>query len=195
MRRYETIFILRPSLAEKEIEEVIENTSQIIKNDKGTIIELDRWGMRKLAYLIKKEKQGFYVLLDFCSPSQSVTEMERKFRIDDSVLKYMTVKVTDSFNDDELTAAQNVVAEKRAVVQAAEKAADEAALAEDESKKTTSAASEDKKATPVEDESKKTTSAASEDNTPGKLTDNASQGDSNKHADDRKESTDESDQT
>ena len=133
MRRYETIFILRPTLAENEINEVVDNTQKIINDDGGSIIDLDRWGMRQLAYLIKKEKQGFYVYLDFSSPSKSVTEMERKFRIDDSVLKYMTVKTADTISEEELAAAKSNIEEKKAAAQAAaESAIAESSEASDE---------------------------------------------------------------
>ncbi len=102
MRRYETIFILRPSLNEGEINTVIENSSTIITDTIGTVIELDRWGMRKLAYPINKELQGFYVFCDYSSTPEAVAEMERKFRIDDSVLRYMTIKTADSITEEEI---------------------------------------------------------------------------------------------
>lgn len=130
MRRYETIIILRPTLTENQIDSVIDNATDIITSDGGTIIELDRWGMRKLAYLIKKEKQGFYTYLDYSSQSDSVSEMERKFRIDDSVLKYMTIKLADSISDEEISDAQGEAEKKRAAV----KAAEEAAQAEEDAK-------------------------------------------------------------
>ena len=55
MRRYETIFIVRPNIAEDEIEAVTSKASSIIEGDGGTIIKVDKWGLKKLAYLIKKE--------------------------------------------------------------------------------------------------------------------------------------------
>ena len=58
MRRYETIIIIRPNVAEDEIDAVINKTNSIIESDGGTIISIDKWGLRKLAYLIKKEAQG-----------------------------------------------------------------------------------------------------------------------------------------
>ncbi len=133
MRRYETIIILRPTLTENQIDNVIDNATTIITADGGTIIELDRWGMRKLAYLIKKEKQGFYAYIDYSGQSGSVSEMERKFRIDDSVLKYLTVKLADSINDEEISAALGEAQNKRAAVKAAQEAAqaEEAAKTED----------------------------------------------------------------
>ena len=96
MRRYETIFIVRPNVAEDEIDAVINKTSSIIEGDGGTIIKIDKWGLKKLAYLIKKETQGYYVHIDYAAIPASVSELERIFRIDDKVLKYLTVKLDDS---------------------------------------------------------------------------------------------------
>lgn len=105
MRRYETIYILRPSLGENEITTIIENTNQIIKDVDGSIISFQKWGMKKLAYLIKKESQGYYVFCDYTATPEAVAEMERKFRIDDAVLKYLTVKVADSITTEQIAAA------------------------------------------------------------------------------------------
>ena len=110
MRRYEQIYILRPSLSEDEITRVVENTNKLILDDEGAIIYLDKWGMRKLAYPIKKELQGYYVLCDFAASPEVVSEIERKFRIDDTVLKYLTVKVSDAISAEEISAAQTEAA-------------------------------------------------------------------------------------
>jgi len=115
MRRYEQVYILRPSLSEDEITQVIENTNQLILDDDGAIIYQNKWGMRKLAYQIKKETQGYYVLCDFAATSDVVSEIERKFRIDDSVLKYLTIKRTDSITAEEIETARSE-AEANAVV-------------------------------------------------------------------------------
>lgn len=96
MRRYETIFIIRPTAGEDDITSIIAKTSSIISDEGGTVIKVDKWGMKKLAYLIKKESQGYYVYVDYAGQPASVAEMERIFRIDDRVLKYMTVKLADA---------------------------------------------------------------------------------------------------
>ncbi len=114
MRRYETIYILRPSMNEDEINTTIDNSNAIITGDKGQIIEIDRWGMRKLAYPIKKELQGFYVFCDYSGTPEAVAEMERKFRIDDAVLRYMTIKTADSISTDEIDEATELAATKQA---------------------------------------------------------------------------------
>ena len=106
MRRYEQIFILRPSLGEDEINTVIENSQQIITGEAGTIISTVKWGMKKLAYPIKKELQGYYVFSDFAATPAAIAEVERKFRIDDSVLKYLSVKLADSISAEEIQTAQ-----------------------------------------------------------------------------------------
>ncbi len=107
MRRYEQICILRPSLSEDEITRIIENTDRLIEQDGGAVIFLNKWGMRKLAYPIKKEVQGYYVLCDFAASPDIVSEIERKYRIDDAVLKYLTIKVADAISADEIETARS----------------------------------------------------------------------------------------
>jgi small subunit ribosomal protein S6 len=96
MRRYETIFIVRPNISEDEIEAITAKTTSTIEGDGGTIFRNDKWGLKKLAYLIKKEYQGYYVYLDYAGVPASVAEIERIFRIDDRILKYLTVKLADT---------------------------------------------------------------------------------------------------
>lgn len=96
MRRYETIFILRSSLGEDQFTEFTEKVGAIIAGDGGTVIAVDKWGLKKLAYLIDKENQGYYIYLDYSGQPTTVTEIERISKIDDRVLKYMTVKLADS---------------------------------------------------------------------------------------------------
>lgn len=114
MRRYETTFVLRPSLNEEEINSVIDRTNTILTEGDGKIIELDRWGMKKLAYQIKKESQGFYVFCDYCSTPEAVAEMERRFRLDDAVLRYMTIKLNNDISAEEIAEATAQVEQKKA---------------------------------------------------------------------------------
>lgn len=112
MRRYETIFILRPNAGEDEINKVVESTTQIILNENGTILEMNKWGMKKLAYLIKKESLGYYVYCDYAGTPAAVAEIERKFRIDDSVLKYLTIKTADSITEEGIEKALAAISAK-----------------------------------------------------------------------------------
>jgi small subunit ribosomal protein S6 len=114
MRRYETICILRPTLSEEQISTLIDNTTNIITSDNGQIIELDKWGMKKLSYLIKKESLGYYIYYDFAGSPEAVAEMERKFRIDDSVLRYLTVKTSEAITAEEVAKETAELADRKA---------------------------------------------------------------------------------
>lgn len=118
MRRYETTYILRPNLGEEQFSEIIERTNKIVKNDGGGIINLERWGTKKLAFEIKKESFGHYVYFDYASLGSTVHEMERIFRIDDRVLRFLTVKLADAI--DEATVASET---ERAIATAAARTA------------------------------------------------------------------------
>lgn len=128
MRRYESIYILHPTMSEDEVTAAIDNTNAILATDGGQVISLDKWGLRTLAYEIKKEVQGYYVYCDYATDPTNVSELERKFRIDDSVLKYMTVKLADSIDEEGIAAA---CGEYEAAIIAAAQAAEEAEKAEE----------------------------------------------------------------
>ena len=100
MRHYETTCVLRPNLGEAGFTEVIERcTGTVTGTFGGTVIALERIGLRKLAYMIKKESQGYYFYLNYAAPAEAVAEVERVFRIDDGVLRYLTVKLADSIDE------------------------------------------------------------------------------------------------
>ena len=114
MRRYELIYILRPGLGEDQINNITEYATQIILDEKGTIIDLNKWGMKKLAYAIKKETQGYYVYCEFAGTPAAVAEIERKFRIDDGVLKYLTIKTADAMTEEAIQKAIGETEAKKA---------------------------------------------------------------------------------
>ena len=91
MRRYETIIITDPDLSPEQRDPVLQRVSDVINQGGGFLALTDEWGARKLAYEIKKRARGYYIRFDFCGNGATVNEMERFFRIDDRVLKYMTV--------------------------------------------------------------------------------------------------------
>ncbi len=91
MRRYETIVIIDPDLSHEQRLPVFERLKDLIVQQGGFLVIVDEWGDKRLAYEIKKRSRGYYVYLDFCGTGALVNEMERFFRIDERVLKYMTV--------------------------------------------------------------------------------------------------------
>ena len=90
MNHYETIFIVDPDTPEADQDSIFEKLKLTISDD-GKLIMFDDWGSRKFAYEIKKKKQGRYVRLDYCGVGTLVDELERLFRLDYRILKYMTV--------------------------------------------------------------------------------------------------------
>ena len=125
MRRYEQIVILDSDLSEDERSPVFDRLKELIPQYKGFLIDIDEWGQKKLAYDIKKKPRGYYAQVNFCGFGDLVDEMERFFRIDDRILKYMTV-LLDKEADVEAIKAE--MAEKEAQkAEAVAKAAEEEA--------------------------------------------------------------------
>ena len=92
MRKYETIFILHPSLDEEAVKANIEKFKGVIENGGGTIENVDFWGKRKLAYEIAKVNEGFYTLINFEANTELPKELDRVFRITDGVIRHIIVK-------------------------------------------------------------------------------------------------------
>lgn len=126
MRRYETVFILDPDLGEEVRNQRYDKVKEVITAFKGTLIEFDDWGVRKLAYDIRKKTRGQYIRLDYCGDGTLVSELERNFRLDDKFLKFMTIILGDDVNP------EDVIAEKEQAETAAAEAAAEAEKAEGE---------------------------------------------------------------
>lgn len=91
MRRYETIFIADPDLSDEERTPLLDRIKNLIPEHDGFLVLVDEWGAKKLAYEINKKARGYYIRLDYGGTGTLVDEIERLFRIDDRVLKYMTV--------------------------------------------------------------------------------------------------------
>ena len=94
-RIYEELFILRPDITDEEVAPVIDQVRGVITAAGGTIDKEDRWGVRKLAYRIEKRSEGYYVLLQLTCPASTVKEVERRLRVNDAVLKYLTVRIDE----------------------------------------------------------------------------------------------------
>ena len=95
MRTYETVFIVDPDISDEEVDQVTEKLKGIVDNFNGELVKIDKWGRRKLAYRVKKRIKGNYILLIFHGDHQLTTELERNLKLDDRILKYLTVKVDD----------------------------------------------------------------------------------------------------
>jgi len=95
LRKYETILIANADLRDDEQATLISRYSGIITGQKGILIKGDCWGKRKLAYPIKKQTRGIYILFEYAGKGAAVDELERNLKIDDKILKFMTILKED----------------------------------------------------------------------------------------------------
>lgn len=95
MRTYEELFIVRHDAPEEEIDQIIEQLTSLIAGQGGNVDKSEKWGVRKLAYRLEKRNEGYYVLLQFIAQPQTVHEVERRLRVSDLVMKFLTVRVDE----------------------------------------------------------------------------------------------------
>ena len=95
MRVYEELFIVKPDAPEEEVDAYIGQIKELIANGKGTVDKADKWGTRKLAYRVQKYNEGVYVLFQFSSSPELVKEIERRMRVTDMVIKFITVRIDE----------------------------------------------------------------------------------------------------
>ncbi len=95
MRIYEELFIVRPDATDEEVDPVVEQLKSVITQSGGTVDKTEKWGVRKLAYRVLKHKEGQYILLQFTAKPETVKEIERRLRVADLVLKFLTVRIDE----------------------------------------------------------------------------------------------------
>jgi small subunit ribosomal protein S6 len=93
MYRYETLFILHPELPEAQVRETQERVRRLIEGMGGAVVEIQDWGQRELAYLIRKQPRGIYVLAMYSARPEVVKELERTLKLADDVLRYVSVRL------------------------------------------------------------------------------------------------------
>jgi len=110
------ICIINPNLDAESLNEVVAKLSDIITKLKGFVIKINEWGKKKLAYEVKQFDKGHYILFDYYGNPDTVTTLERNLKLDERVLKYITVKIDDDVDPEELMREerkQEIVAEER----------------------------------------------------------------------------------
>jgi small subunit ribosomal protein S6 len=93
MSFYETVFIARQDISAAQVEALADGFTQIIQDHGGTVANREYWGLRNISYRIKKNRKGHYVLLNIEGTGPAISEMERTMRINEDVLRYLTVRV------------------------------------------------------------------------------------------------------
>ncbi|HCX90348.1 MAG: 30S ribosomal protein S6 [Deltaproteobacteria bacterium CG_4_8_14_3_um_filter_43_13] len=95
MKAYETVFITDPDIPEEDLDKITERLTGIVDNFNGKIIGVTKWGKKKLAYRIKKRTKGYYFVLNYLGNRDLTTELERVLKLDDRIIKYLTLKADE----------------------------------------------------------------------------------------------------
>lgn len=108
MANYESVLIARQDLGASQVNSIVEDLSSVIKKEGGEVVRVDNWGLKNLAYRIKKNRKGHYVILNIAAPASAIAEYERVMRVNEDIIRYMTIKVEEfsSVNSDKESAVE-----------------------------------------------------------------------------------------
>ena len=95
MANYESVLIARQDLGTSQVSSIVEDLSNGIKKEGGEVVRVDNWGLKNLAYRIKKNRKGHYVVLNIAAPASAIAEYERVMRVNEDIIRYMTIKVEE----------------------------------------------------------------------------------------------------
>jgi len=127
LKSYESVLILNAALEDEQIENSLQKVTESIKTYGGEIQNVDNWGRKRLAYPIKKSKSGYYSVIRFVAPTESVARIERNYRLDETIIRFITVELTkealeyyqtqkDKLSTDNAEAAEGEVAQNNETV-------------------------------------------------------------------------------
>jgi len=112
MANYESVLIARQDLGASQVNTLVSELSEVIKKEGGEVVKVDNWGLKNLAYRIKKNRKGYYVLLNIVAPAKAIFEYERLVRLNEDIIRYMTVKVEEFNNETANTDEEPAVAQE-----------------------------------------------------------------------------------
>ncbi|MCB5176842.1 MULTISPECIES: 30S ribosomal protein S6 [Microvirga] len=107
MPLYEHIFLARQDVTSQQVEAMVDQYKDVIQQNGGTVEKTEMWGVKSLAYRIKKNRKAHFTMFNLSAPAQAVAEMERQMRINEDILRFMTIRV------DELETEPSVMMQKR----------------------------------------------------------------------------------
>lgn len=108
MAFYESIFIARQELGDKELANTIDNFKKILEKNNANLVDTESWGLRNLAYKIEKNKKGHYMVLKIDGNGDAIQELERNMRIDENIIRYLSLKTEGINNEPSILAKKNV---------------------------------------------------------------------------------------
>ncbi|CAN1566320.1 RpsF Ribosomal protein S6 [Sphingomonadaceae bacterium] len=98
MPLYEHVFLARQDLSQAQVDALAENATKIIEENQGKVVKTETWGLRSLAYKIQKNRKAHFVMLDVEASGPAIAELERQTRMNEDVIRYMTVRVEEHEN-------------------------------------------------------------------------------------------------
>lgn len=101
MRNYEVVFIAAPTLDSEELDGFIDHVQTVVESKNGKVVKVDNWGKKSLAYRIKKFREGYYVVLTIEGDGSAIAELERRFRVTDSVIRFISVRIDEALKRSE----------------------------------------------------------------------------------------------
>jgi len=93
MRTYEAVFIIRPDVPEADVDALVESLQQAVAGAGGQVVKVEKWGKRPLAYRVSSQREGFFVLFELTGGGEPLRELERRLKVTEPVLKFLSVRV------------------------------------------------------------------------------------------------------
>ena len=101
MRNYEVVFIAAPTLTSEELDAFINHAQTVIEGRNGKVVKVDNWGKKPLAYRINKFREGYYVVLSIEAEGGAIAELERRFRVTDFIIRFISVRIDEAIKRSE----------------------------------------------------------------------------------------------
>jgi small subunit ribosomal protein S6 len=108
VRNYEVVFVAAPTLTSEELDGFINHIQSVVEGKNGKVVKVDNWGKKSLAYKIKKFREGYYVVLSIEGDGSTIAELERRFRVTDYIIRFISVRV-----DEDLKRSEKIKAARR----------------------------------------------------------------------------------
>jgi small subunit ribosomal protein S6 len=108
VRNYEVVFVAAPTLTSEELDGFVNHIQTVIESKNGKVVKIDNWGKKSLAYKIKRFREGYYVVLSIEGDGSTIAELERRFRVTDYIIRFISVRV-----DEDLKRSEKIKAARR----------------------------------------------------------------------------------
>jgi small subunit ribosomal protein S6 len=114
VRNYEVVFVAAPTLTSEELEGFINHIQTVVEGKNGKIVKIDNWGKKSLAYKIKRYREAYYVVLSIEGDGSTIAEVERRFRVTDYIIRFISVRIDEDLKrSDKIKAARRKKAPKQ----------------------------------------------------------------------------------